>query len=105
MCLGLLTDDTIMSGKMRSDYGLAMTIIILINIVANFLIFLYSAFSSIKKKVIECLCKKMKTKPECMPLQATDANVNAKKEDQPFEQPINKISLREMLPSEVLNNQ
>jgi hypothetical protein len=49
LCLGLITDDTLMSGEMRSDYGIAIIVMVMLNIAANFAIFIYSTFSTVKK--------------------------------------------------------
>jgi hypothetical protein len=35
LCLGLITDDTLMSGEMRSDYGIAIIVLVMLNIAAN----------------------------------------------------------------------
>ena len=66
ICLGMITDDTLMSGQLRSDIGLAIILIVLINIVANFALFLTGTFSIIRKKLTKkCKgCKKRKEKIE-----------------------------------------
>ena len=59
LCLGLITDDTLMTGEMRNDYGFAIIALIMLNISANFVIFIYSTFSTVKKQIKKC-CLKIK---------------------------------------------
>jgi hypothetical protein len=40
LCLGLITEDTVMTGEMRSDYGIAIIVLVMLNISANFAIFI-----------------------------------------------------------------
>jgi hypothetical protein len=58
LCLGLITDDTLMSGEMRGDYGIAIIVLVMLNIFANFAIFIYGTFSTIKNKLKKCCHKK-----------------------------------------------
>ena len=64
LCLGLITDDTIMSGQMRSHYGILMIIFIFINIVINFVIFVHGILVFLKSRIRQYFAKKLRQKTE-----------------------------------------
>ena len=78
LCLGLITDDTLMSGEMRSDYGIAIIVLVMLNIAANFAIFIYSTFSTVKKQLKKC-CQKKKAQIQA-PRVTTTAPLRGKNE-------------------------
>lgn len=63
LCLGLVTDDYLLGGQMRIDYGHAMTILLLINLIANAFMFIYGAFLELRvqyRRHAPKLCQKLK---------------------------------------------
>ena len=61
LCLGVITDDSLLTGEMRQTHGYATIGLILLNISVNFVIFLYTTLIEVVK-VVKKMLKKYRKK-------------------------------------------